>query len=796
MSQISCCLKIQGAVQGVGFRPFIYRLATELKLVGWVNNSAQGVMVSVEGDRALIETFIERIKTEKPPASFIQNIEIYWTEASGYETFEIRPSLTGTKTAIVLADLATCPDCLAEIFDPENRRYRYPFTNCTNCGPRYTIIESVPYDRPATTMKKFHLCADCQREYDHPSDRRFHAQPNACPKCGPHLELWDKNGDILQSHDGALMATVTAIRQGKIVAIKGLGGFHLMVDAYSQTAVQSLREKKHRPDKPFALMYPDLTQVQGVCEVSEIEANLLRSPQAPIVLLRLKNSDKNNHIAPAVAPGNPYLGIMLPYTPLHHLLMAELGDPVVATSGNLADEPICTDEQEAIARLGNIADLFLVHNRPIARPVDDSVVRVVSDRIQVIRRARGYAPLPVFLPKFLQGDQGQPGKDNGAEKPGTNLLAVGGHFKNAIAILMADKVFLSQHIGDMETPQAFDAFQTVIKTLGSIYDFQPEGIACDAHPDYISSQYARSQSAKFGLPVFSVQHHYAHVLACMAENQIEPPVLGISWDGTGYGLDGTIWGGEFLAVSDRSFQRVAHWRTFPLPGGEKAVKEPRRVALGLLYELFGADFDDSFSPFNPLPLQDFSPRELQVIKTMLQKQLNAPLTSSMGRLFDAIAALIGLRQTVTFEGQGAMELEFILSQIDEIDSDINPINRDAEYSFAIENNPAQPNQPLIVDWQPMIREILADLRFPQPIALISLKFHNTLVAATVAIAKQIGIEKIALTGGCFQNKYLTERMIQKLTEANFRPYWHQWVPPNDGGLALGQIVAALRDFRV
>lgn len=794
MSKISCCLKIQGAVQGVGFRPFIYRLATELNLVGWVNNSAQGVMISVEGDRALLETFIERIKTEKPPASFIQSLEINWAEIIGYENFEIRPSLPGTKTAIVLADLATCPDCFAEIFDPENRRYRYPFTNCTNCGPRYTIIESVPYDRPATTMKKFDLCSDCEREYHHPSDRRFHAQPNACPQCGPHLELWDKNGDILQSHDRALMATVAAIREGKIVAIKGLGGFHLMVDAHNEAAVQRLREKKHRPDKPFALMYPSLAKVQGVCEVSEIEADLLRSPQAPIVLLRLKNSGKNNHIAPAVSPGNPYLGIMLPYTPLHHLLMAELGDPVVATSGNLADEPICTDEAEAIARLGNIADLFLVHNRPIARPVDDSVVRVVSDRLQVIRRARGYAPLPVFLPKFLQAENGQSGKDNGAEKSGTNLLAVGGHFKNAIAILMADKVFLSQHIGDMETPQAFDAFQTVIKTLGSIYDFQPDGIACDAHPDYISSQYARSQSSFFGLPVFSVQHHYAHVLACMAENQIEPPVLGISWDGTGYGLDGTIWGGEFLAVSDRSFQRVAHWRTFRLPGGEKAVKEPRRVALGLLYELFGADFDDGFNPFNPLPLQDFSPRELQVIKTMLQKQLNAPLTSSMGRLFDAIAALIGLRQTVTFEGQGAMELEFILSQIDEIDSEINPINRDAEYSFKIENNLENlPNQPLIVDWQPMIREILADLRFQQPIALISLKFHNTLVAATVAIAKQIGIEKIALTGGCFQNKYLTERMIQKLTEANFRPYWHQWVPPNDGGLALGQIIAALRE---
>lgn len=797
MSKISCCLTIQGAVQGVGFRPFVYRLATELNLVGWVNNSAQGVMISVEGDRALLETFIERIKTEKPPASFIQSLDISWAEIIGYENFEIRPSLPGTKTAIVLADLATCPDCLAEIFDPENHRYRYPFTNCTNCGPRYTIIESVPYDRPATTMKKFDLCSDCQREYHNPSDRRFHAQPNACPQCGPHLELWDKNGDILQSHNGALMATVAAIRQGKIVAIKGLGGFHLIVDAQNEAAVQRLREKKHRPDKPFALMYPSLAKVQGVCDVSEIEADLLRSPQAPIVLLKLKNSGENNHIAPGVSPGNPYLGIMLPYTPLHHLLMAELGRPIVATSGNLADEPICTDEQEAIARLGNIADLFLVHNRPIARPVDDSVVRVVSDRMQVIRRARGYAPLPVFI-KAENGQPRKDHKDNSEERSGTNLLAVGGHFKNAIAILMENKVFLSQHIGDMETPQAFDAFQTVIKTLGSIYDFQPDGIVCDAHPDYISSQYARSQSSKFfGLPVFPVQHHYAHVLACMAENQIEPPVLGISWDGTGYGLDGTIWGGEFLAVSDRSFQRVAHWRTFRLPGGEKAVKEPRRSALGLLYELFGADFDDGFDPFHPLPLQDFSPRELQVIKTMLQKELNAPLTSSVGRLFDAIAALIGLRQTVSFEGQGAMELEFVLSQIQPIASEKDPIDWDAEYSFKIEKNAANlPNQPLIVDWQPMILEILADLRSQQPIALISLKFHHTLVAATVAIAKQVGIEKIALTGGCFQNKYLTERMIQKLREANFRPYWHQWVPPNDGGLALGQIIATLRDFRV
>ncbi len=728
-------------------------------------------------------TFVERVEREKPVASFIQTLETSWQEPIGYKGFEIRASVDGAKTAIVLPDLATCPDCLAEIFNPENRRYRYPFTNCTNCGPRYTIIESVPYDRPQTTMKIFAMCPHCQSEYDNPGDRRFHAQPNACQSCGPNLELWDKNGEVLQTDDAALIATAAAIREGKIVAVKGLGGFHLMVDAQNDRAVQELRQKKHRPDKPFALMYGSLAQIKQVCYVSELEAELLRSPQSPIVLLKAKI----NSLAPSVAPGNPYIGIMLPYTPLHHLLMAELSGPVVATSGNLADEPICTEEKEAIARLGNIADLFLVHNRPIARPVDDSVVRVMcvreALRMQyrplVIRRARGYAPLPIFL------KHSSPPPLLPSSPP---LLAVGGHFKNAVAISIQDKVFLSQHIGDLETPQAFEAFQTVIKTLGSIYEFQPDAIACDAHPDYISSQYARSQN----LPVFPVQHHYAHVLACMAENQLDPPVLGVAWDGTGYGLDGTIWGGEFLQVSERTFERVAHWRSFRLPGGEKAVKEPRRVALGLLYELFGNDLDRYLNQFNPYPIQAFTPRELQILKTMLQKQVNAPLTSSVGRLFDAIASLIGLRQTSTFEGQAAMELEFALSDITNLNNTHIYIDPDAEYPFEIHANsdPTLPDSPLIIDWAPTIRQISADLESQQPIALISTQFHNTLVAATVAIAKQVGTEQVVLTGGCFQNKYLTERLIQKLAAENFRPYWHQWVPPNDGGIALGQIVAA------
>jgi hydrogenase maturation protein HypF len=798
---------VRGAVQGVGFRPFIFRLAQELGLHGWVSNSAQGVFIEVEGTESVLKDFQFRIERDKPPRSFIQSLEASFLDPVGCGDFKIRPSTLGAKTAIVLPDIATCPDCRREIFDPKNRRHRYPFTNCTYCGPRYSIIEALPYDRANTTMKGFAMCPACRAEYEDPLDRRFHAQPNACPDCGPHLELWDGDGRVLaggqadgsmagvvpagdrrrsqkHSHEG-LLAAAEAVRQGRIVALKGMGGFQLLVDARNEEAVRRLRQRKQRDEKPLALMFPDLASIRECCVVTDLEERLLVSPEAPIVLLRKSQiSNLKSQISPAVAPGNPYLGVMLPYTPLHHLLMAELGFPVVATSGNLSDEPICLDEKEALERLPGIADVFLVHNRPIVRQVDDSVARVMLGRELVIRRARGYAPLPIHLKQTMP-----------------SVLAVGAHLKNAVAISVGGDVFVSQHIGDLETTQAYEAFQATIQSLTQLYDLQPEVFACDAHPDYRSTQFARRAGAQgpkdgSGPPraVVAVQHHYAHVLSCMAENELEPPVLGVAWDGTGFGLDGTVWGGEFLHVDEETFSRVAHLRRFRLPGGDRAVKEPRRSALGLLHEVLG---DELFSMTHLAPVKAFTAAERDIVKTMLQKGLQSPLTSSAGRLFDAVASLVGLRQVSRFEGQSAMELEFALDEIQTealyplrlSASGKLPENRpDTELSLAVH----VPKAGMQIDWEPMVWGILEDLRYGTSVGLISAKFHNTLAESMVAVAKQIGETRVALSGGCFQNRYLTEQTVKRLTRAGFRPYWHQRIPPNDGGIALGQVWAAAR----
>lgn len=771
---------IHGAVQGVGFRPFVYRLATELSLTGWVLNSAQGVFIEVEGTKEKLDEFLRRLERDKPPRAFIQSLEPSWLDPVGYKSFEIRHSdESGQKIAFILPDIATCSECLREIFDPNDRRYRYPFTNCTNCGPRFSIIEALPYDRPNTTMKKFPMCPACQAEYEDPLNRRFHAQPNACPTCGPHLELWDRQGAVLAIHDEALRQAAHAVREGQIVAVKGLGGFHLICDARNEAAVQELRRRKHREEKPFALMYPSLELIKAHCEVSELEERVLTSPEAPIVLVRrrplprlLPDTGRGDSpfppreegqgvrsIAPSVAPRNPYLGIMLPYTPLHHLLMAELGFPIVATSGNLSDEPICTDEHEALEKLHTIADLFLVHDRPIARHVDDSIVRIVGGRELVLRRARGYAPLPIQLDL-------SPGPSSHREGGQGVRLAVGAHLKNTIALAVGPNVFISQHIGDLETAEAFGAFQRVITDFERLYEARPAVIVHDLHPDYLSTKYAQARK----LPTVGVQHHYAHVLSCMAENELDGPVLGVSWDGTGYGLDGTIWGGEFLLATRESFKRVAHLRTFRLPGGEQAIKEPRRTALGVLYELYGDAMVHECADL--APLRSFSRSELALLQTMLQKNLNSPVTSSAGRLFDAIAAIVGLRQIARFEGQAAMELEFAL----------HGIETDESYAFALSEE--------TLDWGPMLLGILSDVRVGVSHGKIAAKFHNTLVEMIVAVARRTGEERVVLTGGCFQNKYLTERAITRLREEGFRVYWHQRVPPNDGGIALGQIVAA------
>lgn len=743
---------IRGAVQGVGFRPFVFRLAQALGLKGWVINSSSGVFIEAEGTEAVLNEFRHRLETEKPRIAFIQSLESVCLDSVGYTSFEIRESSGGEPTAVILPDIATCPACLREVFDPANRRYQYPFTNCTNCGPRFTIIESLPYDRPRTTMKKFVMCEACAREYHDAADRRFHAQPNACPECGPQLELWGAAGKpCVHKHD-ALLAAAEAVRRGQIVAVKGLGGFHLLVDARSEDAVVELRRRKRREEKPLAVMFPSYEEVLRYCQASQLERQLLRVVESPIVLLRKLQIEDG--LAPSIAPRNPYFGAMLPYTPLHHLLMRELGFPIVATSGNLSEEPICTDESEAVRRLHGIADFFLVHDRPILRHVDDSVVREMAGRELVIRRARGYAPLPVFVDDELPP-----------------VLAVGAHQKNSIAASVRAQVFISQHIGDLENEASYEAFRSVAGAFEQLYELKPAAVACDLHPGYLSTQHARGT----GLPQIAVQHHHAHILSCMAENHLSPPVLGISWDGSGLGTDGTIWGGEVLQVKADGFQRVAHLRPFLLPGGEKAVREPRRCALALLYEIFG---EDAFGA-DLLPAGVFSRGELQTLRTMLSRRINSPVTTSAGRLFDGFASLLNLRHIARFEGQAAMELEFTLAEA--------PLEE--PYPFSIQED----GDSLVMDWEPAVRALLSEADVPLSVA--SVRFHEMLVAMGLEVAKRIGEARVVLSGGCFQNKYLTERLVCVLREAGFQPYWHQRVPPNDGGIALGQLMAAAQRLR-
>lgn len=739
-------LVVRGAVQGVGFRPFVFRLASELSLDGWVCNDSSGVLLEVEGAPDAVRRFLVRLPAELPPRAFVTGIEPTFLTAAGLSGFAIRPSGGGDRTALILPDIAACAECLREMRDPENRRHRYPFTNCTHCGPRYSIVESLPYDRPNTTMKAFPMCAACRAEYENPRDRRFHAQPTACPACGPQVRLEDGGGRVLERRGEAVRRAARALAEGRVVAVKGIGGFQLWADARNPDAVRALRERKRRREKPFALMVPTLAAARSLCEVSAMEERLLSSAEAPIVLLRRRCGGA---VAEGVAPGNPDLGVMLPYAPLHHLLLADFPFPVVATSGNLAEEPIVTDEARAREDLGGIADLLLVHDRPIARAVDDSIVAVVEGREMLLRRARGYAPLPVAA---------------GTDLP--RLLAVGGHLKSAVALAHGRQVFVSQHIGDLSTERAFDAFTDAISGLSSLYGFAPEAVVCDLHPGYESTRHARS----LGLPVVTVQHHHAHVLSCLADNGLEAPALGVAWDGGGWGTDGTVWGGEFLRVSPEGCARAAHFRTFPLPGGEAAVREPRRAALGLLYAFAGPralGWDDL------APVAAFAPAQRGVLATMLARGVSSPATSSVGRLFDAVASLAGLRQISSFEGQAATALEHAAEG-----------GRGEPYPFPLAGD--------VVDWEPMLRALLCDIRSGTSSADISARFHDGLVEAIVAAALREGETRVALTGGCFQNRTLLTRAIRRLRAEGFTPLWHQRVPPNDGGLALGQIAAAAR----
>ncbi len=750
-------ITILGAVQGVGFRPFVYRLAKAFRLNGWVMNSSQGVFIEVEGSKVLLEQFLLSLEREKPEIAAIHNLEYSFHDPKGYSSFQINPSeIKGKKTACILPDIATCSDCLEELLNPNNRRYQYPFINCTNCGPRFSIIKGLPYDRPNTTMKEFAMCNECSQEYENPEDRRFHAQPNACHRCGPKIALWDTRGDTIAGNSKIIEKAAKALKEGKILAFKGIGGFQLMVDSENERAVDLLRKRKHRFEKPFALMYPVLEMIKRDCKVSELEARLLQSPAAPIVLLEKKLKEgMDTGLAKNITFKNPNLGVMLPYTPLHHVLLRELGFPVVATSGNLSDEPICADEDEALERLNGIADIFLVHDRPIARHVDDSVVRVVAGREQVLRRARGYAPLPLHLPQEV--------------KP---MIAVGAHLKNTVAISTDKEIFTSQHIGDLETAEAYAAFKNVIKDFKDLYQITPEAVICDLHPEYLSTKHAHELNIK----MIPVQHHYAHVLACMADNEIEGPVLGVSWDGTGLGTDNTIWGGEFLVCGNGTFERVGHLRSFKLPGGETAIRQPCRTALGMLYEIFG---NEVFQQKELVPIAHFTQKELSLMEQMMLKNLNSPVTSSAGRLFDAVAAIIGLRQQIEYEGQAAMELEFAIQSKPE-----------ETYPFKID-----PGLTAIIDWEPMILEIVEDVGKQVPAGIISAKFHNALTEIIVRMAERTGKLKVVLTGGCFQNKYLTERTVERLQAEGFHPYWHQRIPPNDGGISVGQLMAIYQGKR-
>lgn len=779
-------LGIRGVVQGVGFRPFVHRLAVAWGLSGWVRNGSRGVTLEAEGDRGSVEAFLDRISTEAPAHSRIQQLEPVWIPPRGDRGFEIVESdarEVGDGVTFVVPDIATCADCLREVFDPADRRYRYPFTNCTHCGPRYSILEALPYDRARTSMRGFRMCARCQAEYDDPRDRRFHAQPNACPECGPRLEFRDVRGGVSVDGEAAIGRAVELVRAGRILAVKGIGGFHLWVSAHDAAAVRELRRRKRRGAKPFALMFPSLERVREACQVSVEEERLLASPAAPIVLLRRRVEAGDGLVPPGavadgVAPRNPHLGAMLPYSPLHHLLMRELGFAVVATSGNLGDEPICTEVPEALERLREVADGFLVHDRPIVRPLDDSIVRIMADRPVALRRARGYAPAAIGLDGVL-GEEGTVGRPFGSGA-GAGVLGVGAHLKNAVALSDGRDVHLGPHVGDLENAASVEVFRRSAEDLQRMFRIVPSRVAVDGHPDYESTRFGR----RSGWPVVVVQHHYAHVLACMAENGVPPPALGVVWDGTGDGMDGTVWGGEFLRVTEVGFERVGRFRPFRLPGGEAGVREPRRAAVGVLYGLYG---DEAFVRSGLPPMQAFPTKERSVLAAMLARGLNSPWTSSVGRLFDAVASVCDLRQVSEFEGDAAMSVEFAAEGVE----------RGRDYPIALVPWEASGGGGFRfeVDWGPMFDGVVKDREAGVEVSGVVAGFHEALEEVIVAAATRIGERRVVLSGGCFQNRRLTEGALRRLRAAGFLPVWPRWVPPNDGGIALGQVVAALREAR-
>ncbi len=749
---------ITGIVQGVGFRPFVYNLATKLNLNGWVKNTSAGVDIEVDGEQDVLDSFVKALRDEAPPLSQIDELTASPRPASGFTSFDIRhsESVDGAFQPIP-PDVAICDDCLRELFDPNDRRYLYPFINCTNCGPRFTIIKDIPYDRPKTTMAPFTMCSDCKHEYTDPTNRRFHAQPVACPKCGPSVWLETKDEGIKKIEEEAIHETCELLSNGNILAIKGLGGFHLACDATNARAVSKLRARKLRVDKPFALMMPNLKTVEKYCFVSEEEKALLTSPAHPIVLLKRKTKST---IVEEVSPKQEWLGVMLPYTPLHHLLFSNnhsLFSALVMTSGNLSEEPIAIDNHEARERLSKLADAFLMHNRDIHIRCDDSVVRVFEKKVLPIRRSRGYAPFPIKL---------------SFEVP--QLLAAGSELKNTFCITNKNYAFLSHHIGDMENYETLKSFEQGVEHFEKLFRVKTEAIAHDIHPNYLATRYALERAERENIPAFAVQHHHAHITACMAEHGLVEPIIGVSFDGTGYGEDGAIWGGEFLIADYKNYQRAAHLEYFPLPGGDAAIKKPARTALALLWSL-DLEWDERLAS-----VVEFCAEDQVTLRIQLERKINTPMTSSMGRLFDAAAALAGVRQKVNYEGQAAIEFE-ALADSDEAEM----------YSFGLEQAEVKTRSAV----EALVKDVMAGI----PIQKISARFHNGLAESVRETVKKIsvetGIKTVALSGGVWQNITLLRRSLSLLRNDGFEVYIHREVPTNDGGLSLGQAAIAAARMR-
>jgi hydrogenase maturation protein HypF len=768
-------IKVQGIVQGVGFRPFVYRLAKHHHLAGFVLNDSAGVTIEVEGPGAALDLFEQELRTQPPPLAQIKIVETSLGPVLGETDFVIRHSQADSERRTLIApDIATCPNCQAELFEPADRRYLYPFINCTDCGPRFTIITDIPYDRDKTTMRPFKMCSACRAEYEEPLNRRFHAQPNACPVCGPHIYLLDAS-DLNTTEVMAVAAQ--SVAAGYILAVKGLGGYHLACDALNVEAVSRLRQRKQRAAKPFAVMVPDVETARQLCRLNEAEAALLESPRRPIVLLARQTDDP---IAPAVAPGQTTLGVMLPYTPLHHLLLAAFARLVgltrpavlVMTSGNRSDEPIAYRDEEAQTRLNDIADGFLLHDREIYIRCDDSVARVISGpeltaspaQVQMLRRARGYVPEPVTL----------------AEPFPLPLLACGGHLKNTFCLGQDRQAFVSHHIGDLENLETLSSFRAGIDHFKRLFDIQPEAVAYDLHPEYLATKYALTLALPHRI---GVQHHHAHIAGVLAEHHLSGPIIGLAADGTGYGLDGAIWGGEVFIADLVTFERVAHLAYMPLPGGDRAIIQPWRMAAVYLAQAYGDDFLALDIPFVKQQQPALS-SHWRVLAQMIARKLNSPPTSSLGRLFDAVSALVGLCPEVIYEGQAAIELE------------AQAIDTDRSYPFTITENLAKI---MILDVIPMIRAIVLDLQQGVPASAIAGRFHTTLVELLAAVCERVrarrNLNSVALSGGVFQNQQLLTGLLARLEGLGFQVYINRQVPPNDGGLSLGQAAVAAAHLR-